>query len=412
MSKNLQNHILTLNTLAQELCNMKHQTANQDPFNILILGHATPLPDGDCICSANALALLLSEYFPMASVQIKFWENTNQYIDGVRYFIDDILEDKIYMESFGCKEHGGLNGVYYKYVFVVDTDFGRTNFTGSMFEKVGRPERVFVIDHHGPRECEDDIHPTLSYDTTCVFDNGEDEKSPSTSELILILAVELKRFIDAKNASGKSYEDTICTDILVEIYKICMGSIQTDTGGFLYEGFQLSLESIAYALEWIPCDNWKRFQVKQENLTRMRYFQKDPKDSKVLSLLHGLVTAQANKVGVLIVNKDEMGDSAVKPITVLQDYDFDAMIAITLIKEKGGFKYQESNVTAIKCELRSTRPTLNCRDIAKKIDETGGGHVQAAGVTIQLLDDKVDEAVKHIVKTFQSEMKKMMEAER
>ena len=400
MSKNLRNHVLALGTLANELHMMKHQNENQDSFNILILGHATPLPDGDCICSANALALLLSEFFPMASVRIKFWENDNDYIDGVRYFVNDILEDKIYIEEFGCKDKG-LDGVYFKYVFVVDTDFGRTNFTGSMFKEVGRPEKVFVIDHHGPRECADDIHPVLSYDTTCVFDNGNDEKSPSTSELIMILAVELRRLIDAKNASGKSYENTIPTDILVEIYKICMGGIQTDTGGFLYEGFQLSLESISYCLEWIPCEDWKRFQVKQENLTRMRYFQKDPNDSKVLSMLHGLVRAHDNRIGTLVVSKVNMGESAVKPITVLQDYDFDAMIAITLTKA-------ENNNTLIKCELRSTRPSLNCRDIAKSIDETGGGHIQAAGVTIKIMDEKVDEVVENIIKKFQLEMERMM----
>lgn len=404
MSANLNLHTLAMRILAKEIHEIKHEISNQDPYNVLILGHGTPLPDGDCICSANGLALLLVEFLPMASIEIKYWQETNDYIDGVRYFIDDIVEDKPYFESFGSKEIEN----YYKYVFVVDTDFGRTNFTGSMFDKNGQPEKVFVIDHHGLRDCSDDIKPTVSYDTTCVFGIDDYSKSPSTSELILILSIELRRFIDEKNLSNKSFENNVPTDTLVDIYKICMGGIQTDTGGFLYEGFQLSLESLSYCLEWIRSDDWKRFQVKQENLTRMRYFLKDPKESKVLSMLHGLVNTQANNIGTLVVKKEDMGDSAIKPITVLQDYNFDAMIAITLVKEESGFKYQESNVTEIKCELRSTNPTLNCRDIAKKIDASGGGHVQAAGVSIRIMDEKVDETVKNIIKVFQLEMKMMM----
>lgn len=397
MSKNLNLRISRMNALAHELYDIKHK--EQETFNVLIIGHATPLPDGDCICSANALANLLSDLMPMAAIDVKFWENANNYIDGVRYFINDIIEDKPYLETFGVKEEG-LGNTYYKYVFVVDTDFGRTNFTGSMFDKIGQPEKVFVIDHHGLRECADDIRPTEAYDRFCVFGIGEHDKSPSTSELILILSIELRRLIDAKNASGKSYENTITTETLLENYKVCMGGIQTDTGGFLYEGFQLSLEAISYCLEWIPYDNWEDFQVKQENLSRMRYFLKNPKDNHVYSTLHSFVKNYGNRIGYLIIDKTELGNSAVKPITVLQDYDFDAMIAITIDKK--------SDTSSIKCELRSTRPSLNCRDIAKSIDVSGGGHIQAAGVTIEILNDKVAEVVDNIVKKFGLEMERNM----
>lgn len=404
MSKNLNFRVAVLRLLAYKIRDIKREIKNQDSFNILILGHSNPLPDGDCICSANGLALLLSEYMPMASVDIKYWQDTNDYINKVKGYVDNIVEDKPYAETFGSKELDK----YYKYVFIVDTDFERTFFTGSMFDKFGQPEKVFIIDHHGTKDCKDDIRPTDSYDITCILGDNEENTSPSTSELIAILAVELKSIIDDKNASGETFEEPIPMNTMYKIYKICMGGIQTDTGGFLYEGFQLSLEAIAHCLKYFPSEDWKDFQVKQEKLTSIRYFVKDPKDSKVLSLLHGLVTAQANNIGVLVVNKEDMGDSALKPITVLQDYDFKAMIAITLEKEKSGFKYQESNVTKIKCELRSTEPTLNCRDIAKSIDASGGGHIQAAGVTIQIMNEKADEVVKSIIKKFQLEMKMMM----
>lgn len=401
VSKNLNLRISKLHSLAYDIYELKKENLNLfNKFNVLILGHGNPPPDGDCICSANALANLLKDFMPMAEIYIKYWEETNAYIDRVRDYIDDIKKDKPYLESFNIKE-SGIGDIHFKYVFVVDTDFGRTNFTGSMFDKIGQPEKVFIIDHHGLRECEDDIRPTIFYNTSCVFGNNDFDKSPSTSELILILSIELKRIIDMSNMDSVSYDIPINIKTLIENYKICMGGIQTDTGGFFFEGFQQSLEALSYCLEWIPSNDWKEFQVKQQKLTNLRVFLKDKKTTKIISLLHDSIKDHGNDIGSLVVEKEKLEGNDIRLTPILQEYDFKATIAIILTKLENG------NIS-IRCELRSTDPKLNCREIAKAIDASGGGHIQAAGVCIEVLDELSKETVDNIIEKFRLEMEKYM----
>ena len=436
-----------------QLLKWKKWTIEYDYTQTYIVGHASPLPDGDCICSAfgfaHTISILQNELKKsgnaMNPVRAIFCAPSNQYVEKVINYIttqEKELQNKSKFiltsnsNNFGVsesdfkadirariREHkrdcGDANHALGIAFFVLDTDYQRTGFT-DFFDNIqniisdikkevefeGRVDLFFgAIDHHPVKYNIRIIPKGFSlkevefegrYNTrilpkgfSLIEDNTLElifEKASSTSEIILsILSTEYSKFKNL-NLCQKHYDDEAISEkyskmIVATIGKILMGGIRTDTGNFIFNGHESAFESIAEFIYLYDLTEAEFLKVDQNLIISLVEPKKDPNFHSVYAYLNKCVQS-VNDTGIIFmaVNDNEFEDikgktiseMGMKPIHTLQEYDYKAAIAATVNRTD----------RTIKFEIRSSDAVYNCREFAQSVHPGGGGHLQAAGVTL------------------------------
>ena len=429
---------------SNQLLKWKKWTMKYDYTQTYILGHANPLPDGDCICSAFGFAHMISIFQnelkksgkKMNPVTTIFGAPRNPYIEKVINYItaqekelqnkskfiltsnfnnfgvseDDFKADiraRIQEHKKDCKDCGDANRALGIAFFVLDTDYQRTGFK-DFFDNIqniisdikkevefeGQVNLFFgIIDHHpvkddtrifpkGFSSIEDNTLNLIFADTL----TSENIAASSTSEIIMnILSTEYFNFKNL-NLCKKYYDDEAISEkyskmIVSTIGKILMGGIRTDTGNFLFNGHESAFESIAEFIHSYNLNEVEFLKVDQNLIISLVEPKKDPSFHSVYAYLNKCVKS-VNDTGIIFMAVDDnefedikgktISEMGIKPIHTLQEYDYKAAITATVNKVD----------RTVKFEIRSSDAIYNCREFAQSVHPSGGGHLQAAGVTL------------------------------
>lgn len=408
-----------------------------DSSHTIVIGHNNPLPDGDCICAthgfAYSMALLVNdmkaEKGSNDTIEIQYAASPNPYISKVLDYVDGVFKRMDCLSSmkhypikrsfdyFNDPNEAFENRIIHAIdgkdkkglaIFVLDTDYQRTGYQDTLdrlddiVKRYGfEHEDVFfgIIDHHIPKEGFDVTPKSFSdIDDNCfelIFpSNALNGAASSTCEIVMnILSTYSFRFkeLDAfKSLDENNYK------VYAEIYmstmgKILMGGIRTDTGNLAFNGHGSAIMSIGEFIYKYGLKSSEDLSVDQNLIQSIVEPKKSIKNGFIYSYLHDNVESSKDGFAYLIAKDEEHGEyknflseNGIKPIHILQEYEWKAAVAITIDKTK----------RTLKLELRSTNEKYNCRKLAQAIHPTGGGHLQAAGVTIEVPEDKImlDEA--------------------
>lgn len=293
-------------------------------------------------------------------------------------------------------------------IIVVDTDLERTHIlTKNIINSpsfISRADMILNLDHHDPSIRSDFEEMQNSLVNIKNVYQAIDATSSSTSELILDLVsytigdkenfwAQIENHIYEKPFENfkKELEFTPALDNFNDTYgeiqyrlyciaKIARGGISTDTGLFTYNNSSSSFTTInrfinAYSNSIEKIDFYDIFNVDQNYLESITKYRKNVSNSKIYAALTEKIGFKELDNGgtfiYVITDQATLSNSAIKPIHVLQEYEYDVAVALT--------KNEEGK---IKAELRSMEEIFNCRNVASKFPH-GGGHIQAAGFTIK-----------------------------
>lgn len=422
--------------------------AIRENYDFWIIGHSNPLPDGDSLCSSAAMAhfikfLRISENPDMPidkEIRILSTVDINAYANKVISYVEKAESDSA-LETYGVKnlsegpkainppnnyelysdinEHRFLELLNVRResknklcIIVVDTDLERTGvLTKNIISTpsfINRVDMILNLDHHDPsiRDNFEEMQNSL-INIKNVY-QAIDSTSNSTSELILDLVSytiddkekywsliedyiyekpfeNFKKEIDFTSKAIDDFND-FSDEIRFRLYciaKIVRGGISTDTGLFTYNNSSSTFITInrflnAFSKSIESIDLYDIFNVDQYSIESIAKDRKDVSNARIYSTLTDKIGFRELKdKGLfiyLIIDRATLSNSAIKPIHVLQEYKYDVAVALT--KDDDG---------KVKVELRSMKEIYNCRNVATEFPN-GGGHIQAAGFTIEVKD--------------------------
>ena len=388
----------------------------------IVIGHNNPLPDGDCICSTHAFArtinlMVNNMKYPTtlnpSTIEIQYAAKRNPYIDKVLNYVDTIIENansnsemNLYdiVRSFDEKEEANTNfekrirealvekkkkGLA---VFVLDTDYLRTGYEDTL-ERLGdivkdcglEFEDVFfgIIDHHIPKDGYDVMPKGFRSDTEglnsfklILPSNMKIGGASSTCEIIMnILSTYSDTYKDMNAFKSLDSEKYLLyvKDYMSTMGKILIGGIRTDTGNFVFNGHESAIRAICEFVYVYNLDSTEYLKVEQGLIQSITEPKKSVKNINVYAYFIKNIMVTDDGFAYMVVNGENISEMGIKPIHTLQEFEWKAAVAITA---------NEVDKT-LKLELRSTDPKFNCRKLAQAIHPSGGGHLQAAGVTVQ-----------------------------
>ena len=292
-------------------------------------------PDGDNLGSITAMYLTLKKY-------------------GKNVFL--IEDDEV---PASLKFLPGINAMIKSKKIKEDADLFITLDCADM-ERLGNAKELFLnakhtlnIDHH-------------STNTRFAEFNIVDDKSPATGEILFEILTYLGYELDK--------------DIATCIYT----SISSDTGSFKYDSVRKSTFEIAAKL----MDYDININDIAVNLYQNRSLQKT---ELLLRALNRLELYEDNKIGIVSINDSDMEECNAKKSDsdgiVEFVRDISTVELAILLKEKG---------SVVRLSTRS-KSYVDCTKIASKFG--GGGHIRAAGATIESnLELAKEEVLKYAIK--------------
>ena len=326
--------------------------------------------------------------------------------------------------------------------FVLDTDYKRTGY-GELLDNIhnyvkeleydfglnNQIELFFgIIDHHIPKE-ETNLPIGFSNADSNTLElifssNSSESRAMSTSEIVMNILISEAGLFCNTNVCRKAYEDDEddakeASKLLVTTFgKILLGGMRTDTGNFLFNGHGSTFMVLSKFISTFEIDNEKLLEMDQNLIQSIVEPKKSIDNSKIYSYLNdqiigiydfddGLSDEEYGRFSgfaYMVVDdyhfdeekKIKISGLGIKPIHVLQEYEWKAAVAITI----------NSIERTLKLELRSSEEKYNCRKLAQAIHPSGGGHLQAAGVTVEVpKEEELFAAAKTLAKQFVDYMK-------
>ena len=349
---------------------------------------------------------------------------------------DNLLEQINFDVEY--EKHEGKVGLAF---FVLDTDYLRTGFA-PFLEKaffmisnrnadvIKEKSQLFygIIDHHIIKEGEDlkffheDAHildQTNRFDLR--FPSNAENGASSTCEIVCNLFNsyyhDLKELEMVDDYKDKRENFDYKYQIQKTLLKVLMGGMRTDTGNFLFNGHQTALIAISEYINRFELHDYA-IQMDQKFIQNIVEPKKDITNTKIYAYLNDCIESvldfddglsdeeygRFSGFAYMIVDDyhfDEekeikISELGIKPIHVLQEYEWKAAVAITI----------NSIERTLKLELRSSEEKYNCRKLAQAIHPSGGGHLQAAGVTVEVpKEEELFAAAKTLAKQFVDYMK-------